>query len=305
MKKFFCSLQLKTLLLWLFLAGLAFYFSPKKSSLSEKENILMEALLQNMIFEDDFGYTLFGNKPVSLTAYPLNSFFDSIDFFDSNVLKKSPIFPIVEAWSILKKNVLCHLKGNYVILKQIDNPISQHVLWIIMINKSRFLETVSEHLDLFCELLGKKITPKELLNEVTLNQRSLWNILNNEALYGILLGYGKENSLAFKRRLDLGQVFNSAFRKPHPSPPPFCPKPSKGFQSAEEEFLYLEKQCCSFDIQQSPLSPLMPPTFMTMKNDEKTKELTKEYKETFKQIIAIYAKGDFLSITLDRLNAEK
>jgi hypothetical protein len=299
MKKLFCSLQLKTLLLWLFLVGLAFYFSPKKSSLSEKENILMEALLQNMIFERHFGYTLFGNKPVSLTVYPLNSFFDSITF------KKSPIFPIVEAWSTLEKNVLCHLKGNYMLLKQIDHARNQPVFRIIMINKSRFLETVTEHLDLFCELLGKKITPKELLDEVIHNQRSLWDILNNDALYGILLGYGKENSLAFKRRLDLGQVFESAFRKPHPSPPPFCPKPSKGFQSAEEEFLYFEKQHCSFDIQQSPLSPLVPPAFMTMKNDEKTKELTKEYKETFKQIVAIYAKGDFLSITLDRLNAEK
>jgi len=267
----------------------------------------METLLQNMIFEDNFGYTLFGNKPVSLTAYPLNYFFDSIgffDFFDPSIFKRSPIFPILEAWSILEKNVLCHLKGNYVILKQIDNPISQHVLWIIMINKSRFLETVSEHLDLFCELIGKKITPKELLDEVILNQRSLWNILNNEALYGILLGYGKENSLAFKRRSDLGEVFDPYSREPHP-PIPFYPKPSKGFQSAEEEFLYFEKQHCSFDIQQSPLSPLVPPAFMTMKNDEKTKELTKEYKETFKQIVAIYAKGDFLSITLDRLNAEK
>ncbi|MGL5263228.1 MAG: hypothetical protein ACRDAI_01410 [Candidatus Rhabdochlamydia sp.] len=299
MKQLLCPLQLKAFLLWFFLAGLAFCFSPKKSSLSEKENILMEVLLQRMVFEEDFGYTLFGNKPVSLTGYSLKPYLNHPIFFE-----EGSAFPFIEAWSILEKKVLCHLKGNYVILKQIDHARNHHVLQIIIINKSRFLETISEHLDLFCELIGKKITPKELLDEVILNQRSLWDILNNDALYGILLGYGKENSLAFQRRLDLGRVFTSDSRKPHP-PIPFYPKPSKEFQSAEEEFLYFEKQHDFFDIRESRLSPLCPLTFMTMKNDEKTKELTKEYKETFKQIIAIYAKGDFLSITLDRLNAEK
>lgn len=294
MKKPLCPLQLKALLLWLFLVGLAFGFSPKNTSLSEKENILMEALLQRIVFEENFGYTLFGNKPASLTGYHLKPSLNPLFF------SKSSTFPILEAWSILKKNVLCHLKGNYVLLEQIDRIKKPHILMILMINKSRFLETVSEHLDLFCELLGKKITPKELLDEVILNQRSLWDILNNDALYGIILGYGKENSLAFKRRLDLGQVFDSYFGEPHP-PIPFYPKPSKGFQSAEEEFLYFEKQHDVFDIQQSPLSPLVPPAFITMKN-EKTNELTKEYKETSKQLIAIYARGDFLSITLDRLN---
>ncbi|MGL5263376.1 MAG: hypothetical protein ACRDAI_02195 [Candidatus Rhabdochlamydia sp.] len=300
MKKPLCSLPLKALLLFLFLAGLGFCFFSKNPSLSEKEKILMEALLQRMVFEENFGYTLFGNKPVSLIAHSLEPYFNPIFF------TKSPTFPIVEAWSILEKNVLRHIKGNYICLEQIDYIKKPHVLQIIMINKFRFLEKVSEHLDSFCELLGKKITPKELLDEVILNQRSLWDILNNEALYGILLGYGKENSLAFKRISDLGEVFDSDFRKLY-SPPPsplFYPKPSKGFQSAEEEFLYFEKQHDFFDLQQSRLSPLYSLIFMTMKNDE-TKKLTKEYKETFKKIIAIYAKGDFLSITLDRLNSEK
>lgn len=45
---------------------------------------------------------------------------------------------------------------------------------------------------------------------------------------------------------------------------------------------------------------------MIMKDiDTETKLLAKKYKETFKQIIEIYAKGDFLSITLDHLMRKK
>jgi hypothetical protein len=80
MKRPFYQLQIKALFLWFFLAGLAFCFFPKKSPVAEKESLLMEALLQNMIFEQDFGYTLFGDKPVSLAGYFLNPSFDTIFF---------------------------------------------------------------------------------------------------------------------------------------------------------------------------------------------------------------------------------
>lgn len=301
MKRPFYRLQIKALFLWIFLAGLAFCFSPKKSPIAEKESLLMEALLQSMIFEQGFGYTLFGDKPVSLAGYFLNPSFDTL-FFS----KRGSFFPIVEAWFILEKNVLCHLQGNYTLLKQVDRKKNPRTFQIIIINKSSFLQTVAEHLDLFCELLGKKIAPKELLDEVLLNQKSLWDILKgDQALYGIILGYGKSNSLAFKRRWELGQVFSFNIQNSQNNPP-FCPRPSKGFSSSEEEYCYFDDQHSFFDIQTSPLSPLNPPCFMIMKdNDIETKLLAKKYKETFKQLIEIYAEGDFWSITLDHLMRKK
>ena len=77
MKRSLYPLQIKALLLWLVLGGLAFCFFSKPS-IAEKENFLMEALLQNIIFEQGFNYTLFGNKPVSLAGYFLNPSFDTI-----------------------------------------------------------------------------------------------------------------------------------------------------------------------------------------------------------------------------------
>ena len=297
MKRSLYPLQIKALLLWFSLAGLAFGFFPKKSPVSKKENLLMEALLQNMIFEQGFGYTLFGDKPVSLAGYFLNPSFDTI-FFS----KRSTFFPILEAWSLLAKNILCHLHGNYILLKQVNRIKNPRTFQVIIVNKSSFLQTVTEHLDVFCELLEKKIDPKELLNEVILNQKSLWDILKgNQALYGIILGYGEKNSLAFKRRWELGQVFSFKYQSPSNNPL-FYPKPSKGFSSPEEEYHYFEEQHSFFDIQTSPLSPLTPPCFMIMKDiDIETKLLEKKYKEAFKQLIEIYAEGDFWSITLDHL----
>ncbi|WP_215216636.1 MULTISPECIES: hypothetical protein [Candidatus Rhabdochlamydia] len=250
-----------------------------------------------MIFEQGFGYTLFGNKPVSLAEYFLNPSFNTI-FFS----KKNSFFPIVEAWSLLEKNVLCHLQGNYILLKQVDRTKNSSTFQVIIINKFSFLQTVTKYLDLFCKLLEKKIDPKELLDEVILNQRSLWDILKgNRALYGIILGYGEKNSLAFKRRWELGQVFSCNCQNSLITPP-FYPKPSRGFSSSEEEYRYFEEQQGFFDIQTSSLSPLNPPCFMIMKDiDIETKLLAKKYKETFKQLIEIYAEGDFWSITLDHL----
>lgn len=301
MKRSLYPLQIKVLLLWFSLAGLAFCFFQKNHPGLKKENLLMEALLQSMIFEQGFGYTLFGNKPVSLAGYFLNPSFDTI-FFS----KRNSFFPIAEAWSLLEKNVLCHLQGNYILLKQVDRTKNFSTFQVIIINKSSFLQTVTEHLDLFCELLEKKIDPKELLDEVILNQTSLWHILKgNQALYGIILGYGKKNSLAFKRRWELGQVFSSSHQNSL-SHPPFYPRPSKEFFSSEEEYRYFEEQHDFFDIRTSPLSPLNPPRFMIMKDiDTETELLAKKYKETFKQIIEIYAKGDFWSITLDHLMQKK
>ncbi|PWU14973.1 MAG: hypothetical protein C5B45_03530 [Chlamydiae bacterium] len=297
MKRSLYPLQIKALLLWLFLGGLAFCSFPRKNPISEKESLFMEALLQSMIFEQDFGYTLFGDKPVSLAEYFLNPSFDTI-FFG----KRGSLFPIAEAWSILEKNVLCHLQGNYLLLKQANHTKNFCPFQIIIINKSSFLQTVTEHLDLFCKLLEKKLDPKELLDEVIFNQRSLWDILKgNQALYGIVLGYGKKNSLAFKRRWELGQVFSFNHQNAL-SNPLYYPRPSKRFSSSEEEYRYFEEQHDFFDIRTSPLSPLIPPCFMIMKDiDIETKLLEKKYKKTFKKLIEIYAKGDFWSITLEHL----
>lgn len=297
MKKSVCLLQIKALLLWCFLASLVFCFSPSYH-MDEKEKLLIETLLQDMMFEQGFAYTLFGNKPVSLAGYfPIPSF-DSI-FFN----KRHTRLPILEAWSALEKNILCHLQGDYALLKQVDlSEKKHHIFTVIIINKPCFLQVVAEHLDLFCELLEEKIHPQKLLDEVLLNKRSLLDILKqNEALYGIVLGYGKQNSFAFKRRWDLAQVFNPYCQNSQKFSP-FYPKTSKGFQSSEEEYFYFEKEHYFLDIHPSPLSPLNPPCFMIMKNNEKeTKTLEKTYKNNFKKIIKIYAEGYFLSITLNRL----
>jgi hypothetical protein len=300
MKRSLYLLQVKIVSLCCILAGLTLCFLPYSCRMDQKERFLIEALLQDMVFEQGFAYSLFGNKPVSLAGYPLTSSFDNVFFH------KKPL-SISEAWPVLEKTIAHYYQGNYVLLKQLDqNPQKHHIFQVLLVNKSSFIQTVTEHLDLFREFLGGEIHPKSLLDEILLNERSLWDIIdNNDALYGILLGYGKKNSLAFKRRRELGQVFDP-YCQDLQKLPPFCPKPSEKFHSSEEEYNYFKREHCFFDMCLSPLSPLMPPYFMSMKNyEEETSLLAEEYKKTFKNIIEIYAKGDFLSITLERLLQRK
>ncbi len=63
-----------------FSSWISFLFFSKKSYISEKERFVMEALLQSMIFEQGFGYTLVGDKAVSLAGYFLNSSFETLFF---------------------------------------------------------------------------------------------------------------------------------------------------------------------------------------------------------------------------------
>lgn len=89
-----------------FSSWISFLFFSKKSYIAEKESFVMEALLQSMIFEQGFGYTLFGDKPVSLAGYFLNSSFDT--FFFS---KRGSFFPIIEAWFLLENMSFVISKG--------------------------------------------------------------------------------------------------------------------------------------------------------------------------------------------------
>lgn len=108
-------------------------FFPPPYRIDKKEKFLIEALLQDMVFEQSFAYTLFGNKPVSLAGYFLIPSFDCVFFHTKH-------FPISEAWSALEKNILCHPQKNYALLKQVDSNIERnHIFQIVLINKTSFL----------------------------------------------------------------------------------------------------------------------------------------------------------------------
>src|SRR5262249_19654421 len=145
----------------------------------------------SLVNDSHFGYTLFGDKPVSIASYfkitPWENFIE-LGQCDEIFWKR---------WKIWEKYRDQFNIQNYLLLKENSLKVDE----ILIINKRNFLDTVVNYLDVFETILKKKINPKEFLSEIEQCQVSFYDsIQNNEMLLGILLGYGKHNSFLFYQR---------------------------------------------------------------------------------------------------------
>jgi hypothetical protein len=162
------------------------------------------------------------------------------------------------------------------------------------------LQTIKEHLDCFREVLGQWVTPEKLILKISESKMSLFEVLNkNEGLFGILLGYGKNNAFAFKRYLELAHIVDPLFSEIAPFPSLLITKPSFGFSSLEEEYAHLQQQLLFVDLN-FPLSVFLPPTFRVLKNDQETSILEQKYRKAHRRLIKMYQEKEFLQATLDQ-----
>ena len=169
----------------IFLAMLCFLLE-KKSFLKKKD--LSRELLQTVTFEEreslseickglfytsPFGYTLFGDKPISVICNSGNLYKnDEMSFFQKN------LFDLAQRYE----------KGldapNFAIVVEHLSPES----FIYLINKKAFLNVVEQNIKIFRDVLGQDISPGKLLKSVQDKNFGLEKALKgNHALFGILL----------------------------------------------------------------------------------------------------------------------
>ena len=154
-----------------------------------------EELLKTLFYEEQFAYVLFGAKPMATTTFWERSRWE-------NVHSCRPYPLDAKAFDIWKKN--CHkYASNHFFFRQwhgkYHTKIPIHELEFV--NVAKFLEVVNDNIDLFQKVLGKEWTAKKLLHEFKTSDHSVSEILHHhEALIGILLGYGRQNSLFFEFR---------------------------------------------------------------------------------------------------------
>jgi hypothetical protein len=162
----------------------------------------------------------------------------------------------------------------------------------------------------FRNVLGAEITAEALLKKLTHPNASLFDILRkNEVLYGILLGYGKDNAIFFKRKLELSRFVDpmyhglSVHEDPYISYSLIFPRPSYPFSSIEEEYHHLQRQG-RFFAWDYRLSFIEPPNFVSVNNHE-TQYLKQKYQQLHRKLMRVYSKGDFLPVTLTQLCKEE
>ena len=172
--------------------------------------------LPEYLFTEGFAYSLFGEKPITLSCYYI------FKFYDKNNKKFYPFYQIAysfynayypkniklkNSWDTWKKYKSLFSNSNFIFLEEPNS--NSMTMNIIIINKKAFIETLNINKDTFEKVLKIPIDPKKILDQI-INGKMLCRdiIKNHEALLGILLGYGNKNSWDFYERKQILKKIN-------------------------------------------------------------------------------------------------
>lgn len=232
------------------------------------DGVKLEKLFFSLIEEDHFGYTLFGDKPVSLGgAFVRTPWQNFIELGQASEL----FWECWKCWENYKKN-LKFTNYIFVIEEDVINNSDQSYLLksIYFINKKELKKTIINHLDFFETILQKKVDPDIFIADIEKGKNSFSeSINNNQALLGLCLGYGKQNSILFTIK----------------------------------DFILKEDALGGF-YKPKKLQRISSLGFRVDVDSAETKLLIKKYEKWQGNLSAIYANGNFFEVSLKQLLAE-
>jgi hypothetical protein len=154
----------------------------------------------NLVLRHDFGYTIFGSKPMSLADIclrmpenlPIHKHLKARFLYTKS--KRS-----LTAWYKYRHEF--HFK-DFIFLDQEEDLFDCLVL--VLINKRNMLKVLNEHISVFKEELGDDFAPESFLARLENREVSLSKAIHDsDRLLGIMLGYGERNATLFQQRFDL------------------------------------------------------------------------------------------------------
>ena len=166
------------------------------------------------------------------------------------------------------------------------NPVCPEVTLIFLINKSACLKILSDNIKIFHSVLGKDITPEEIVLRLRTEDTIIDKVLNNhDGLFGMLLGYGVHNSMMYQLRIQLSKQNKNSLTPSH----------NKGI--SQNKSVNLVSSASDHDI----LSLIGFPRYAENPLSPESQSLRKDYIKTQAELHRLYEKGDFLRLTLNRL----
>jgi len=257
--------MLKSPLIFAFLLGFLGVLCGEASDMDipEREMQKIGGLFEYCIRDETFAYTLFGNKPISVIDSIKTPMVEAL-FYPINY------FNIASNWRVWKKYRHLYPMKKFVL---IDNE-SRGNLQIYLINRKSCIEKITEHLSLFQEILGCNSSPKEILARLEIAKDLMLEGLNkSQILYGILLGYGRENAEGYDQL--------------------FCKR---------RYFLNLPKGLNGDHHWRDPFFVHLP-CFASFSENE-TAQLRKEHEKCQQEIVNAYTGHDLVEVTLRKLIEE-
>jgi|JI10StandDraft_1071094.scaffolds.fasta_scaffold05214_12 hypothetical protein len=146
----------------------------------------LEYFFRKLILYDDFGYTLLGNKPVSLSAYRQFSFSSDLIGIYSALLP--PNIKMKLGWKAWKKYE-CYFNLKRFALWEEESPWIKNGSIILLANKEKFAEVYHQYQEDF-QRVGSHVD----LNRVHETPLMIKQLNGHEGLIGTILGYGRTNA---------------------------------------------------------------------------------------------------------------
>lgn len=143
--------------------------------LTNSDRKILQTTFNNLIFFSSFGFTLFGDKPVSF------EFSSSLENF----------------WAIWEKNKHLFSVKKYILTKFYHD----NYCGVLIGNKCAIEKTFENNKESFRKVFDYPITSQTIIEALESGSGKEFEILfSHDALLGILLGYGKENAWNFQKR---------------------------------------------------------------------------------------------------------
>ena len=303
----------RRVILFTFLPILFFYFLPKPKILPDSyigkdvttilkvmpknDRKKLEYFFQELIAWGNFGYVIFGEKPMALEIVeerinPLESFSSFRHYLMPRRIKFNRGFTTwkkYEKFFKMKRFIFTYEGYN-------KNPM------LVLINKSSFIILINKNKEYFNYLLKRNIEAEDLLEEAKTTPLISNLLMNHDALLGILLGYGKENSYLFHLKSQLTsekEIFDFCEKFQFDSV--WTPTEFEEFRKKFETINWISNYITGAHMKNLELMAL--PGFGGVFSSSETQYLRKHYLETKNLIIEFYKDKNFLEETLKILTS--
>lgn len=281
------------LLLVFFLLGSILFWKGRKVPSSDRpfdwvcglraeDRFALEAFLRYLMFDEGFGYVVYGEKPLVMSMHckPMIE-----NLFCYRVSQKNVI--VGRGYEVFCKFLQKHrLSDDFVFLVREQND------WVTMtlIHKDRLMRTVDENSAAFQGVLGDRTTSASFLKDLVESNGDLSEVCKgSQMLLGIIFGYESHNAKLFEERDKIASCIS-------------IPKMYRPDLIKSEKLQELESRLTPFDDEE--LSPLVFAPLISCVVDpaaEETKRMRQSYKAQRKKIAAIYRDGNFLKTTVEHL----
>lgn len=242
-------------------------------SLPKKDIKRLQEMMHVLFAEDSFAYTILGSKPMSWACYKKPFLGRSFQNFFSKYNRKMDL-----GWKTWQK--YRHLFPHAFFWSEEDQ--ASDWISIILVNEKIFDEIIIKNKKDFQVALNREeINGSQLLEEAKHTNFINKILKNHQALIGILLGYGRDNSWKFWEACEKHQKLQCVWADDNY--PYLPPEDTLKKNDIEESFYY---SC---------------PSFAGDPSSKKSLALKKDYFSTREKICCFYKNKDFLEATLSLL----